>query len=274
MTAPFKPGAHGPVLPAANRPKWYGVPKDAKGRPLRPDIEPEAPKTADTHYQVHPGAALAKPEPLPNKRGAGGRPTKAQARDAGKNPAEEALANIREKDPKTFSVPPRKNSWEKGYNERELSVEQAEAEAILSARQERLQAIKEETTIRQANRRIALGFSSAALRGLNVMNAAMAELGSRDVTKQTVGELQKTITTCSSAVGKAQASIEAMARAERWIMRHPLDINEEKGDDLDGLDAEGARQILENLKGQIDNTVRLFGKRPIVAETSGEEVSK
>jgi len=274
VTAPFKPGAHGPVLPPATRPKWYGAPKDAKGRPLRPDIEPEPPKIADTHYPVHPGAALAKPEALPNKRGAGGRPTKAQARDTGKNAAEEVVAGLREKDPKTFSVPPRKNSWEKSYNERELSVEQAEAEAVLTARQERLQAIKEETTIRQANRRIALGFSSAALRGLSVMNAAMAELGSRDVTKQTVSELQKTITTCSSAVGKAQSSIEAMARAERWIMRHPLDINEEKGDDLDGLDAEGARQILENLKGQIDNTVRLFGKKPIVAETSGEEVSK
>lgn len=262
-------------MPVATRPKWHGVPKDARGRPLRPDADPpEPPKNADTHYQVHPGAALAKPEALPNQRGSGGRPTKAQARDAGKNPAEETITALREKDPKTFTIPPRKSGWEKSFNERELSVEQSEAEAVLSARQERLRAIQEETTIRQANRKIALSFSSVALRGLGVMHAAMTELGKRSVEKQSIGELQKTITTCSSAVGKAQASIEAMARAERWIMRHPLDINEEKGDDLDGLDAEGARQILENLKGQIDNTVRLFGKRPVVAETSGEEVRK
>ena len=60
MTAPFKPGAHGPVLPAANRPKWYGVPKDAKGRPLRPDIDdrprnihdPVHGKPAHTEWQV------------------------------------------------------------------------------------------------------------------------------------------------------------------------------------------------------------------------------
>jgi len=272
VTPPFKPGARGPVLPPATKPKWHGVPKDARGRPLRPNVAPKPEEDAPTHYTVHPGASAARPEALPNERGKGGRPTKAQSRDAGANPAADALAALRTKDPQTFQVPPRKSSWEKSYNERELSVEQAEAEAVLSARQDRLKALQEETTIRQANRKIALGFSSVALRGLSVMNTAMTELGSRDVVDQTISELQKTIVTCSSAVGKAQSAIEAMARTERWIMRHPLDLGEEKGDDLEGLDADGARQILENLKGQIDNTVRLFGKKKIVAETSGTEV--
>lgn len=276
MTQAFRPGAVRPTLPAAKRPKWFGVPKDSNGRPLNPDAPPEQPNFNPSHYEVAPGAATAVPEKLPNQRGVGGRPTKAQAQAQGaaKSPAQEALDKIRAHDPKTFPIPPRKKSWEKDYNERELSVEQEEAEAVLSARQDRLKALQEETAVRQANRKIALGFSAVALQGLRVMNNAMGELGKREVEGQSVEQLQKTITTCSSAVGKAQSAIESMARAERWIMRHPLDLDEEKGDDLDGIDAEGAKQILENLKGQIDHTVKLFGKRRIVDVPAGEETDE
>lgn len=268
----YKPGAVGGKLPGAMRPRWFNAPKDEQGKVARPDQEPPAMEHAPTHYEVGPGAGVVAPAALPNKRGKGGRPTKAQARDEGKSPAQEAIAKIRETDPKTLQIPPRRKSWEKDYNERELTVEQEEAEAVLTARQDRVKALNAEAAVLAANRKIAMGFSSVALHGLRVMSNAMTELGAREVKDQTVGELQKTITTVSSAVGKAQSAIECMARAERWIMRHPLDIEEDKGDDLDDLDADGARQILENLKGQIDNTVRLFAKKPIVAESPGEEV--
>lgn len=272
MTATYKPGAVNGKLPGAMRPRWFNAPKDEQNKVLRPDQAPEPVEHAPTHYEVGPGVGLAAPAALPNKRGKGGRPTKAQARDEGKSPAQETVNQIRQQDPKTFQVPPRKKSWEKDYNERELAVEQQEAEAVLNARQDRVKALNAEAAVLAANRKIAMGFSSVALHGLRVMSSAMVELGAREAKEQTIGELQKTITTVSSAVGKAQSAIECMARAERWIMRHPLDAEEDKGDDLDDLDAEGARQILENLKGQIDNTVRLFGKRPVVAESPGEEI--
>lgn len=216
--------------------------------------------------------SLGKP---PNQRGKGGRPTKAEQAESGElEGAEKALQEVRKQQPSTFPVPPRRKSWEKQFDEEEKSVERQEAEAILTARKERLSALEEQTTTLRANRRIALGFSGAAMQLLKTMQTAAKELDSR-VSRSpddlTIKDLQQIIQVTGTTVVKAQTAVEAMVKTERYVMRHPLDDSNEQADDLDSLDATGAKQILENLSKSIMHISGKYAKdTAIVAEATVE----
>ena len=205
----------------------------------------------------------------PNRRGRGGRPTKGQLAEAGAlEGAEGALADVRKDNPETFAVAPRRASWEKNYDKAEKEIERAEAEAVLSARQERLSALQEQTTVLRANRQIALGFSGAALRLLTTMQATAKELDSRvrnDVEDLTIKDLQQILQVTGTTVAKAQTAVEAMVKTERYVMRHPLDDDSGPGDDLEGLDAAGAKMILENLSKSIAHISGRYSKPAAVA---------
>jgi hypothetical protein len=215
---------------------------------------------------------LGKP---PNQRGKGGRPTKAEQAAAGElEGAEKAIQEVRAQQPQTFAVPPRRKSWEKQFDEDERSVERQEAEAILTARKERLSALDEQTTTLRANRRIALGFSGAALQLLKTMQTAAKELDgrvSRSPEDLTIKDLQQIIQVTGTTVVKAQTAVEAMVKTERYVMRHPLDDGSENADELEGLDATGAKQILENLSKSIMHISGKYAKdTAIVAEATVE----
>lgn len=218
--------------------------------------------------------SLGKP---PNQRGKGGRPTKSEQADAGElEGAEKAIQEVRKQQPPTFSVPPRRKSWEKQYDEEEKSVERQEAEAFLTARKERLSALDEQTTTLRANRRIALGFSGAAMQLLKTMQTAAKELDSRvsgSPGDLTIKDLQQIIQVTGTTVVKAQTAVEAMVKTERYVMRHPLDDGSEQTDELDSLDATGAKQILENLSKSIMHISGKYAKdTTIVAEATVEPV--
>lgn len=207
----------------------------------------------------------------PNKRGKGGRPTNAQVAAVGESEgANKALHEIRAQQPSTFAVKPRRKSWEKDFDNEEKAVERAEAEAILSARKERLNALEEQTTTLRANRKIALGFSGAAMQLLRTMQTAAKELNTRveeHAEDLTLRDLQQIIQVTGTTVVKAQNAVEAMVKTERYVMRHPLDDDGDKGDDLDGLDSAGAKMILENLSKSIAHISGKYAKdTAIIAE--------
>lgn len=207
----------------------------------------------------------------PNKRGKGGRPTGAQVAEKGDSEgADKALQEIRAQQPPTFAVKPRRKSWEKDFDNEEKAVERAEAEAVLGARKERLTALEEQTTTLRANRKIALGFSGAAMQLLRTMQTAAKELNSRvegHAEDLTLRDLQQIIQVTGTTVVKAQNAVEAMVKTERYVMRHPLDDENDRGDDLEGLDAAGAKMILENLSKSIAHISGKYAKdTAIVAE--------
>lgn len=266
----FKPGRVHDDPPTYVKPKWGNGGLVPKG-PVKPEVVP-----AEGFKYVAPGVVMKIPERLPNKRGSGGRPSTAQETQAGANKAEKLLEEVREKTPGTFQVPPRKN-WAKQIQTEEEALEKAEAEAVLAARSDRLRAIQEETILIQANRKLALRFSAAGLDMVQVMNEATLVLRARLKNPKTLTtrELLGTIQTTAKTVSMAQRSVEGMARAERWILRHPLETGDEGSeDDLADIDAEGAKRILANLSKQLSHTARQLRGSPIVGEASGEEVPR
>lgn len=270
---PFKPGAIRPPLPEKESPKWHGAPKDALGRPLDPNSPPEKVQLADTHYQVAPGVAMAKPAQLPNRRGAGGRPTKAERPPAS---AEAAINAARELTPPLHNIPPRGKSWESEYDKAEKEIERQEATALLGARKERLDAIQEETLIRQSNRRLAMGFGAVGINSVNAMNIAVKEISKRvgDPSKlqgMSLKELNQIIVTAGSVASKAQQAVESMARAERYIMRHPLEDGISEDDDVADMTAEDAKVVLENLTKSLNASMRIIKKTPDIVATQSED---
>ena len=264
----FKPGAVRPDPPTYTKPKWANGGIVQKG-PAKPEVVP-----AEGFKHVAPGVVMKIPERLPNKRGGGGRPSTAQETQSGKDKAEKLLDEVREKTPKTFQVPPRKN-WARQIQSEEEALEQREAEAVLAARSDRLTAIEEETILIKANRKLALRFSAAGLDMLEVMREATGALKARLKNPKEVStrELLGTIQTAGKTISMAQRSVEGMARAERWILRHPLETGEEgQEDDLAGLDGEGAKRILANLSKQLSHTAKQLRGNPIVGTVPGEVV--
>lgn len=274
MSEGFKPGALRGELPKFTRPKWFGVEK-VDSRPVSPDQPPVHPEPAETHQEVGPNAFQEKFLPLPNKRGKGGRPTKAQALAEGKaTPVRQAVAEIEAETPPLHQVPPRGKSWERDYNHREQDETRQEAEDLLEVRKARRLAIQEELTIRSRNRSLAKGFAVVGQGLLLTMGKAANELRARvekNAEDLSVRELQQIIQTTGTAVGKAQSAIESMARVERFMDRHELSDAEENKDDLEGLDPEGAKLILENLKRTLDSQVKTYSKRVIDGEVIPEE---
>lgn len=226
---------------------------------------------------VTPDTQIAEPEGPPNKRGKGGRPTSGQLAERGElTGAKAALQDVQESQPPQFQMRPSQSKWAKDYDREEKIVEQEEAEAILSARKERLSALEEQTTILRANRKIALGFSGTAMQLLKSMRRAAEELDTRladGIEDMTLKDLQSVIQTTGTTVAKAQSAVEAMVKTERYVMRHPLDLTDEEQDDLEELDADGAKQILENLSKSIHHISKKFAReRPIDVEADSVEV--
>lgn len=269
---PFKPGEVRPPLPEAQIPKWYGAPKDAQGRPLNPKSPPERVELADTHYHVAPGVAMMRPGQLPNRQGKGGRPTKAEA----PRPADAAIQATRELTPPLHNIAPKGKSWESEYDKAEKEIERAEATALLGARKERLDAIQEETLIRQSNRRLAMGFGAVGINSVNVMNVAVGEIGKRvrdpaQLKELSLKELNQIITTAGSVASKAQQAVESMARAERYILRHPLEDGVSEDDDVAGMTADDAKIVLENLTKSLNASMKIIKKSPDIVATQVEE---
>lgn len=259
MSEGFKPGSLRGELGQFKRPKWFGAEK-VDGRPVRPDLPPPPPPdVAPSHQEVASNTFQEKFTPLPNQRGKGGRPTKAQALEAGKaTPARAAVAEVQAEVPPLFQVPPRKKSWEKDYAEREEEATRQDAEALLVAREERRKAIQDETILRKRNRGLAAGFAMVGTRLVATMGLAASELHDRvekGAKNMTVKELRDVVQTTGTAVSKAQQALEAMARVERFMERIPLDSGEEKSD-LADIDPAGALLILENLKKTLDSQIR------------------
>lgn len=222
-------------------------------------------------------AQVTAPEGPPNKRGKGGRPTTGQLAEQGElTGAKAALKDVQEAQPPQFQMRPSQRNWAKEYDREEKLVEQEEAEAILSARKERLSALEEQTTVLRANRKIALGFSGTAMHLLKSMRRAAEELDKRladGIEDMTLKDLQSVIQTTGTTVAKAQSAVEAMVKTERYVMRHPLDLTEEEQDDLEELDADGAKMILENLSKSIHHISKKFAReRPIDVPADSVEV--
>ena len=236
------------------------------GRKASQAVPPDPP---DVHIQA--------PEGPPNKRGKGGRPTTGQLAERGElSGAKAALQDVQAAQPPHFHIRPNQNKWAKEYDKAEKLVEQEEAEAILAARKERLSALEEQTTILRANRKIALGFSGTAMQLLKSMRRAAEELDTRlaeGIEDMTLKDLQAVIQTTGTTVAKAQSAVEAMVKTERYVMRHPLDLTEEEKDDLEELDADGAKQILENLSRSIHHISKEFAReQPIDMPAESVEV--
>ncbi|TXH57451.1 MAG: hypothetical protein E6Q97_04420 [Desulfurellales bacterium] len=226
--------------------------------------------------EVPPDVYVAPAGP-PNKRGKGGRPTTGQKAEEGAlDGAREVLQTVQEANPPTFQMRPNQSQWAKNFDREERLVEQQEAEAILSARKERLDAIQEQTTILKANRRIALGFSGTAMQLLKSMQRAAAELDKRlvdNLEDLSFKELREVIQVTGSTVVKAQSAVEAMVKTERYVMRHPLDLSEEEQDDLAELDPDGAKRILENLSKSVLHIAKKFDRDNAI-EVPPEEPEK
>lgn len=267
---PFKGGPR-PTLPEVKPPKWYGAPKNAAGKPADPSNPPDH-TIADTHYYVGKGVAMIKPPEHPHIR-----PTKGEEEAAGKRPAATAITNIREETPPLHNIPPRGKSWEKEYDKAEKEIERKEATALLLARQERLEAIKEETLIRQTNRRLCMGFGAVGIGAINVMNSAVGEIQRRvrdeDKLKNlSLKELNQIIATAGSITNKAQQAVESMARAERYILRHPLEDGVSEDDDTEDMSPDDAKIILENLTKSLNSSMRIIkGKPEVVSEQKDED---
>jgi len=273
---PFKPGQIKPPLPEAKVPKWYGAPKDERNRPLDPSNPPDN-STADGYYHVAPGAAIAAPPKPPNKRGLGGRPTKQEQND--KDPqhgAANAVSAVRESTPPLHSFPPRGKSWEQEYNKAEQEIERQEATSLLAARKERLEAINEETLIRQSNRRLCMGFGAVGINAISTMNTAVKEVQRRVTDKEvlqklSLKELNQIIATAGAVANKAQQAVESMARAERYILRHPLEDGTPEDDDIADMTPDDAKVILENLTKSLNSSMRIIKSKPEVVATQDTE---
>lgn len=274
----FKPGQIRDPLPEAKVPKWYGAPKDELGRPIDPDHPPDH-TNGEGYYNVAPGVAMQKPLQMPNKRGVGGRPTKKEAGD--KTPdkgAANAVSAVRETTPPLHSFPPRGKSWEQEYNKAEQEIERQEATALLAARKERLEAISEETLIRQSNRRLCMGFGAVGINAISTMNTAVKEIQRRMSDKEllqdklSLKDLNQIIATAGSIANKAQQAVESMARAERYILRHPLEDGAPEDDDIAEMTPDDAKVILENLTKSLNSSMKIIkGKPDIVATQEAED---
>jgi hypothetical protein len=192
---------------------------------------------------------------LPNEQGKGGRPAGFQKKE--ETAAKDAIETVREESPQTFPIPPRKG-WEKQYDAREKEIERREAESILQAREGRLQAIEQETAVLRVNRALALRFSAATLHLVEVTERVAKDL-KRKVEAQddlSMKDINSILKLTGSTIHRAQSAIGTMAKVERYIHRHPLDDGGVEEDDLAGLDADGAKQILTNLHRSLNAAVK------------------
>lgn len=275
---PYKPGVPLTPLPEVEQSKWFGAKKDSNNRPLDPDHPPERPDNAPTHYQVAPGIAMARAALLPGQRGKGGRPTKAQAdQKAPDKGARNAVADVREETPPLHNMAPRRRNWEAEYNSAEQEIERKEATALLLARKERLEAIQEETLIRQSNRRLAMGFGAVGINAISALNSAVDEVKRRTkdaglMQKLSLKELNQIIQTGTTVVSKAQQAIEAMAKAERYILRHPLEDGESEDDDMESMTTDDAMIVLQNLNRSLSAVTKIVRQNPeVVSVQDGED---
>lgn len=274
----FKPGAVRPELPPWQKPKWEDT-KKVNGRPLRPDLPPEEKPIADGFVEVASGTTVQKMERLPNQRGKGGRPTKAQERDSGKlEGARKVIEEIRETNPpkvpvpglkaRTLSADEKARRWEREFNQQEVEVEQQEAEASLLYRRDKLNAIKEETVIRKASRSAAMGFGGVALRLVGVMELSAKELEKRmreSPEKLSVRDIQTTLSVASSSIQRASGVMEVAARLERLWVRSPLE-GDQAVDPETSMNLEEAKAKVENIMKSMINHARRRGMNILEVE--------
>ncbi len=274
----LKPGQQRPSINLTNRKSF-----------VENSVPAQVPVT-ENFESPNPGLAIQTIAKLPNQRGKGGRPTKAQSRDAGyMEGAQKAIEEIREANPPLLAAAPHRSgkmeiqrSWEKAYDAREKSLERQEAEAILAARSERLAALEEETAIRRANRKVGVAAGLAAFTMVRTLGDVAERLDKkvRESKDMSFSELRGAINTLSGSVSKMQSAMETVARLERTITRRPLDeegVNSVSEDDLSNLSVEDAEKILENILKTTYHTaksagIKIYDGTAEVVETS-EEVS-
>lgn len=183
------------------------------------------------------------------------------------------LAKIRSQNPPTFKTSPEQETWAQRHDREEMEIEQKEADAILDARKAQLKAIEDETTIRKINRNIALRFGGVAISLVTTLSKTAMILDERvktEGTKMSTKELRETIQITSGAISRAQGAMEAAAKTERYMTRHSLDTGSSDGDDLDDLDAESAKLLLNNLAKSLGHLTKK--SREIDVEVIPDEV--
>jgi len=166
-------------------------------------------------------------------------------------------------------------SWAQGFDQREAAQEQKEAEAALASRQEQLQALDDETTVRRLNRRIAIGFGAAGMGLLKTLQTTAKLLEDRVSLKgsdMSMKEIRDTIQVLGATILKSQAAMEAAARTERFMVRKPLDSGEGEPDDLADMNEEGAMLILNNLAKSLGNLTRKSHIIPAEGELVSEKI--
>lgn len=122
-----------------------------------------------------------------------------------------------------------------------------------------------------------MGFGAVGIGAINVMNSAVGEIQRRvkdeDRLKNlSLKELNQIIATAGSITNKAQQAVESMARAERYILRHPLEDGVSEDDDTEDMSPDDAKIILENLTKSLNSSMRIIkGKPEVVSEQKDED---
>lgn len=260
---PFVPGP-GVKLPKQHKPVGYEQRKQAK-------------TVADTHYQIAPGATLAKPLAAPGSRLWKGK--KAREKET---PASVAIQEVREAQPPIVQTPPRRlrKDWASDYTRRELTQEQEEAEAILEARQARLKALKQETALKSAQRGVALKFLAVSHTLIGAMEemsqdiATRAEASRLGTTKMSNNDLKNLLNAASTTVGRATAAAEAAVRLERLMIATPIEDSDMEEEAMQNMSPEDAKKVLENLLRSVESVTNRTKREqpPVVGEVAVEEV--
>lgn len=258
---PFVPGP-GPALPKEHKPLGF------KGRK-------QAAAVADTHYQIAPGVTLPKPLAAPGSRLWKGKKTEER-----EQPGPAAIQAVREKQPPIVQTPPRRRKdWEADYAKRELTQEQEEAEAILEARAARLKALRQETTIKQGQRSVALKFLGVSTTLLKAMDEMAEDIKTRaeasrlGTAKMSNNDLKNLLNAASVTVGRATAAAEAAVKVERLMMATPLDTADTDEEDMENMSTEDAKKILENLMRSVESVASRNRPAPVEIVSESQEES-
>jgi hypothetical protein len=122
-----------------------------------------------------------------------------------------------------------------------------------------------------------MGFGAVGINAISSMNTAVKEIQRRmgdksKLEQMSFKELNQVISTAGTITNKAQQAIESMARAERYILRHPLEDGTPEDDDMAEMTAEDAKIVLENLTKSLNSSMRIIKGKPDVVATQEEDI--
>lgn len=244
-----------------------------RGRPSHL-LQPGDPELTPGFTNPIEGVTMAAPEKMPRERGKGGRPTKGESATG----ADALIGEVRQKTRQFHDVPPREK-WRKELEDKERAVEVKEAEAMLSAREQRLLAVQAENLLLEANRQLALRLAHTGVNTISLLDTLLSEVKRRStlakddslsLQRMSNKDLTGLVGRLTNVALSGQEAVEKMARAERWMARHPLDTPDDGGDDTDNMSTEDAEKILKNMADQLKSLEGQF-KQPYIVGDSKQE---